>query len=61
MVAKLKFNISLEWKTEVVLILQPPQKMGVEYPYDTSLVIEWLWSSDCTDCLLPGVLHTRII
>lgn len=41
--------------------LAAPQKMGVEYPYDTSLVIEWLWSSDCTDCLLPGVLHTRII
>lgn len=56
MVAKLKFNISLEWKTGVVLILYP-KKMGVEYPYNTSLVIEWLWSSDCTDCLFPVVLQ----
>lgn len=31
--------------------------MGVKYPYNTSLVIEWLWSSDCADCLLPAVLN----
>lgn len=58
-VAKLKLNFAVEWnivETEILLILHP-KRTGVKYPYNTSLVIEWLWSSDCADCLFPGVLY----
>lgn len=43
-------------ETEILLILHP-KRMGVKYPYNTSLVIERPRSSDCADCLLPGILQ----
>lgn len=45
----------MECSETAILLILHPKRMGVKYPYNTSLVIEWPRSSDCADCLLAAV------